>query len=215
MDRTASRAPRTTSSRSSSGFTLIEILLVLGIISMVMAIGLPAISRVTLQRLNSTTRQFVGLVRTIRNDSILLNTVYRLAIDFDKRTYWVEEQKAFQLLTEDDAAPKQKQSKKKAGPKDDKPEGPSGNFTYAEKYNNKPHPMPGGTEFTGVLKEKEGLRNDGVVYVHFFPNGFNDQAILYLAKEGAPETAYSLVIRATSGRVDIFRETVKNFDAVK
>src|SRR5580700_4277313 len=77
----SSPTKRLPSRRQLGGFTLIEILIVLGIISMVMAMGLPAIERVTYQRVNSTTRKFIGLVRTIRNDSILLNLVQRLAID--------------------------------------------------------------------------------------------------------------------------------------
>lgn len=178
---------------------------------MVMSIGLPAVSRVTLQRLNSTTRQFVGLIRTVRNDAVLLNSVHRLAVDFEKKTYWVEQQKKFELLTEED--PRDRKSSKGKG-KGGKDERPPSNFALAEKYNKEPKPFPGGVECTGVFKEKEGLRSDGVVYIHFFPNGFNDSAIMYLAKDGSPETAYSLVIRPTSGRVDIYREIVKNLDQV-
>jgi len=166
--------------------------------------GLPAISRVTYTRLNSTTRKFVGLVRTIRNDAILLNSVYRLVVDFEKSTYYVESQKRFELLSEVAPPPPKKGSKKV--------DAPPSNFVIAEKYSKEPIPMPPGIVIEGVMKEKDGLRKEGLAYVHFFPNGFNDQAILYLNKEGNTDPGYSLVIRPTSGRVDIFRERKNDFD---
>lgn len=169
---------------------------------MVMSIGLPAISQVTGHRLNSTTRQFVGLIRTIRNDAILLNQTHRLAVDLGKRTYWVEQQTRDGLLSEVEDP----RDKKKGAV------APS-QFAMAPKYSKEAREMPGGIEFNGVYKEREGLRNEGLVYIHFFPNGINDQAILYLSKVGSPESTYSLIVRPTSGRVDIARETVKDFNA--
>jgi prepilin-type N-terminal cleavage/methylation domain-containing protein len=206
MATTVSREPKTTLRANKnpfpSGFTLVEVLLVLAIIAMVMSIGLPAISRVTMHRLNSTTRQFVGLIRTVRNDAILLNQTHRLAINLDKNTYWVENQTKDGLLSE---VPEVTKSSKKGEP-------PPSNFSISPKYSKEPKNMPGGVVFSGVYKEREGNQKEGIIYIHFFPNGFNDQAILYLAKEGAPETAYSLVIRPTSGRVDIVHETIKDFN---
>jgi len=212
MALTATQVPKTISKGNNKllaihryGFTLIEILVVLAIISLVMSLGLPAISRVTAQQLNSTTRRFVGIIRTIRNDSILLNTVHRLAIDMDRKQWWVEAQRQFQLIEEQPIESK----KKKGGKKDE--EAPS-NFTLAEKFSKKPVEMPGGVEFQGVLKEREGFYKGGVAYVHFFPNGFNDHAILYLNREGAEDGGYSLLIRPTSGRVEIFYDKIKDFD---
>ncbi len=204
------RVPKTTLRANkrhpfSSGFTLVEVLLVLAIIAMVMAVGLPAISRVTVYRLNATTRQFVGLIRTIRNDAILLNLTHRLAINLEKRTYWVENQTRGGLLTENSTEGQVSKKNSK--------EPPPSNFGLAEKYSKEPRVMPGGIEFTSIYKEREGTRIDGIVYIHFFPNGINDSAILHIAREGSPETTTSLVIRPTSGKVDMFREKLKDFNA--
>jgi len=56
----------------------------MAIIAMVMSVGLPAIDRVTYQQVNSTTRKMVGLVRSVRNDAVLLNLVYRIAFKIDE-----------------------------------------------------------------------------------------------------------------------------------
>lgn len=191
------------------GFTLIEILIVLAIIGMVMGLGLPAISRVTYQRLNSTTRQFAGLVKTLRNDAILLNSVHRLAFDFDEGQYWVEQQQQAGALLDDPLSPPPEKKKRMK----DEPPPPNG-FVMAEKYGGKKLPFPGGVKIFQVIKEQEGLRKEGLVYVHFFPNGFNEPALISLTKASDEEAGYTLVIRPASGNVGIVPGVLKSFDQV-
>lgn len=193
----------------SRGFTLIEILIVLAIIGMVMGVGLPAISRVTYQRLNSTTRQFSGMVKTLRNDAILLNAVHRLAVDFDEGQYWVEQQQKTGALLEDPLTPPPERKKLKKG----EPPPPTG-FAMAEKYGGKKLPFPGGVKVLQVIKEQEGLRKEGLVYVHFFPNGFNEPALITLTRSNDEEAGYTLVIRPASGNVQILSGVLKSFDQV-
>lgn len=176
----------------------------IAIITLVMSTAVPALQRITNQRINATTRTFMGLVRSLRSDSILLNSTHRLVLDLDEKTYWVEQQKAFQLLSE---TPEELPPKKGV-----KQEPPPSNFSLVSKYSSGPKRMPDGVQFLGVLKEQEGLRKEGVVYIHFFPNGFVEQSVLYLAKSGTEEVSYSVVIRPTSGKVEIERSHVKSFD---
>jgi hypothetical protein len=168
-----------------------------------MSLGLPAIQSVTSQRINSTTRKFTGMVRSVRNDAILLNLIHRLAINFDDQTWWIENQKKFSLLEDPDT--KDKKKKKKDEPTDDS------NFLYTAKYTKEPIKMPSGVVFSGVMTERDGLINKGIAYVHFFPNGFSDQAILYLNKEGSELVFYSMILRPTSGRVDLINGKAEGF----
>lgn len=203
MDLTESPAQKTTSFRSpcsaNSGFTLIEILLVLGIIGLIMSIGLPAIQTVTTQRINSTTRRLTGMVKTVRNDAILLNLVHRLVINLDDQQYWIEQQKTPGLLSD----PTIEQEN------DDVPQ--RSPFVYADKYNEKPVDVPAGVRFDAVMTEQFGLLKEGTVYIHFFPNGFVEQSILYLARASSDDIYYSLVIRPTAGKVDIEAGAAEGF----
>ena len=172
----------------------------MAIIAMIMSVGMPAIRAVTSQQISSTARRFVGLIKSIRNDSILLTSVHRLAINFDEQTWYVEEQRKFELLDETPLADRDK-----------KEEGVPSGFNISSKYGTEPKPVPGGVRFTGILTERDGYIDTGVAYVHFFPNGFTEQAILYLSKAGEEQIFYSLVLRPTGGRMDIKPGFVEGF----
>ena len=194
--------PPTTSSRNK-GFTLIEILLVLAIIAMVTSIGMPAVGRLTYQRVAGTTRRFVGTLRSVRNDAILLNRIYRLAIDFENQTWWIEKQSQLELLggeSQGGKIPDPKQAPTPTG------------FSMADKYGKGPRELPGGVVFDGVLTEQEGLLNKGLVYVHFFPSGYAEQSIVYLNKQGMQTGGYSLFIRPANGKIEVFNHKVLNFE---
>lgn len=209
MDPMDKKAVPTISSRNkrvlkSAGFTLIEILLVLGIIAMVTSIGIPAVGRLTYQRVAGTTRRFVGVLRSVRNDAILLNRIYRLAINFEEQTWWVEKQDQLELLTSDSQAGEGTQDPKKPAP-------PSG-FSVADKYGKKARELPGGVVFDGVLTERDGLLRQGIAYVHFFPSGYAEQTLVYLNKAGVESGGYSLYIRPANGKIEVFNRRVANFE---
>jgi hypothetical protein len=167
------------------------------------SLGLPAVQAVTSQRINSTTRKLTGLIRSVRNDAILLNLIHRIVINFDEQTWWIESQKKFSLLEDPEEA--QKKKKKKDEPVEDS------NFTYAQKYTKEPIKVPSGVTFSGVLMEKDGLINKGIAYIHFYPNGFSEQSILFLNKDGSETVFYSMILRPTSGRVDLIRGKAEGF----
>lgn len=183
------------------GFTLVEILIVIAIISTVLAVSIPAIERVTYQRISSTARRFTGMIRTIRNDAVLLNNIYRIGFDIDKNKYWVQSQRELKTIKE------RYENKEEA-------QAEASNFVFAEKYGKEPLDMPGGTKVLGVFKEGEGLIQKGLAVIHFFPNGFNEPSIVYLAKEGTDQAAYSLLIQAT-GRAEIQSGAAQSLDGSK
>lgn len=193
-------------SNDTRGFTLIEILLVLAIIVTVLSYGLPVMSRITGQNINTSARNFISLVRGMRSDAILLNTLYRLSIDLENNTYIVETQNNQELLKESDVLSKKADSKKGAPEQEEKPA-----FSPSDKYFKKPKALPSGVVFNGVLKEKEGLIKDGTVYIYFFPNGLNERAIIYLNSRGATTGGFSIIIHPTAGKVDFIKQKVAGF----
>lgn len=141
----------------------------------------------------------------IRSDSILLNNVYRLVIDFDRKAYWVENQREFKLLNEEEEDVKKDKKKKKGD------EEPPSNFILAEKYSKQPIPLPSGIAIDGVVKEREGLKKEGLVYIHFFPNGYNEQALIFLNRDGVTSKGYTLFLRPTLGKVEVLKGEIATF----
>ncbi len=174
---------------------------------MVLTVGVPAVSKLTYQKLNTTSRQFVGIVKTIRNDAILLNGIYRLGIDFEKQTWWVESQNKFSLIA--NVADEKPDPKKKKNKKEEKP---ASNFTYVDKFSKQPNEMPSGVVFDSIYTERSGVVKEGIGYVYFFPNGYNEAAILYMNRQAAKNDPYSLVLQPTTGRVEVFKKKVTGFD---
>lgn len=200
----------TLATKNAKGFTLVEVLISMAIVVMVMAVGAPVLGRITYQRVNSQARRFVGISRTIRNDSILLSNVYRLVIDIDHSAWWVESQRRNQLISEETEESHRKKEKNKK--KTDKEGDQDSNFVLADKYSKKPIALPDNVQFDGVFKEKEGQITKGIAYIHFFPSGFVEQSVIYLNKTGAQTPSYSIVIRSTAGRVEVVNKKVTSFD---
>jgi hypothetical protein len=99
-----------------------------------------------------------------------------------------------------------KVSKKKKGDEE-----PPSNFILAEKYSKQPIPLPSGIAIDGVVKEREGLKKEGLVYIHFFPNGYNEQALIFLNRDGVTSKGYTLFLRPTLGKVEVLKGEIATF----
>ena len=73
--------------RTSAGFTFLEMLFVLFLLSGVLAIAIPRIS--VEEDLNSTGRKFVGIIRTLQGLATTGQKPVKLYIDLDQGTYWM------------------------------------------------------------------------------------------------------------------------------
>lgn len=73
--------------RSSAGFTLLEMLFVLFLLSGVLAIAIPRIS--VEEDLSSVGRKFAGLLRTLQGLATTGQKPVKLYLDLDQGTYWM------------------------------------------------------------------------------------------------------------------------------
>lgn len=73
--------------RSSAGFTFLEMLFVLFLLSGVLAIAIPRIS--VEEDLSSTGRKFVGIIRTLQGLATTGQKPVKLYLDLDQGTYWM------------------------------------------------------------------------------------------------------------------------------
>ncbi|NIS68431.1 MAG: prepilin-type N-terminal cleavage/methylation domain-containing protein, partial [Proteobacteria bacterium] len=72
-----------------SGFTLLELTVVLLILGILLALSIPRLGYLTGQNLSVTSRRISGTVRYLFHQSTLNRTIYRLNYDLKKNEYWV------------------------------------------------------------------------------------------------------------------------------
>ncbi|MCH7479310.1 MAG: prepilin-type N-terminal cleavage/methylation domain-containing protein [SAR324 cluster bacterium] len=77
--------------RARGGFTLIELMLVLVLLSLTLFLAVPAFQNLTQGSLQREVRRLTGVVRLIRNEAILTRRPFRLMFDLKARRYYVEE----------------------------------------------------------------------------------------------------------------------------
>jgi general secretion pathway protein H len=73
------------------GFTLLELVVVLGLLGIMLAISFPRFRQVlTVNELKTATRKIVGLASGLRDMAIRDNKDYLLHVEIDNRRFWVD-----------------------------------------------------------------------------------------------------------------------------
>jgi prepilin-type N-terminal cleavage/methylation domain-containing protein len=84
-------AARTSDSWRATGFTLIELILVLGLLGLLMLLALPAFQSLLEGTAKRETARLTGVIRLLRNEAVLTRRPFRLVIDLRQAEYFVEE----------------------------------------------------------------------------------------------------------------------------
>ncbi len=185
-----------------SGFTLIEIMVVLGILAAVLAIGLPRMN-FKQGNLKSTLRHLSVLTRQMRQNARIRQVNYRLVFDLAlppaTQSYWIEVSPA-------QTGRSRPKEEKNETDKSNKPSGGSEPaYSIDTQMLKKPKELPNTIQITDVLTQFEQKTN--LKYVYFWNNGLVDPAIIYLKSSNKAE--WSLVISPLTGHSEIYERIVK------
>ncbi len=138
---------------SQTGFTLIELSLVVFILGLVAAIAIPRLGNIGRARLETQTKRLAAVVRYLHGEAAFRGLVYRLNYDLDAQTYWVT-----MLVAGRD------------GPE----------FTADPRPLSRPVQRPRTITFAGVSTADTGLIHTGQVVTHFYPHGYTDPTLIHL-----------------------------------
>ncbi len=135
---------------ASRGFTILELIIVAGIVLALTLFGLNKAYKKTPYVIKSESRKLAGLIQYLYNTAMITNKTYRLAIDLNNETHWVEfkDMAGWQLATESLLR------KKKL----------ANEIQFKDVY-------------LTYLKEK---KENGMVYIHFFPHGYVEAGTIHL-----------------------------------
>lgn len=182
--------------KSQSGFTLIEVMMVLAILAAVMTLALPRLAKKE-KNVRSAVRQIAILSKEVRNRARITSSTFRIVFQIGQSpaTYWVERASGLQLMDKDPDSARQKRIKEL------NPEAPSpwqkDTLLIKEEKS-----LPKGLVF-GLLQtsQKKEPQEEGTAYVHFFPDGSVERTLLQITDK--KDLTWSLVFHALTGQIDL------------
>ncbi|MBI3808496.1 MAG: prepilin-type N-terminal cleavage/methylation domain-containing protein [Nitrospirae bacterium] len=144
--------------RGDSGFTLIEIALVVLIIGLIALIVLPRMAGLSGGNLKTAVRHLTGTIQTLRDEAESRQILLRLGFDLSSQQYDVS------ALSE------------------------NGEFkTYHTETLNKVQ-LPPRIRLKDVVTLKQGKVTEGMAYIFFYPAGRAEKATLHFEEGGRPAT---------------------------
>lgn len=191
--------------RRQSGFTLVEIMIVISIIAGVLVIGVPKMFS-TSTAMRGAIRKIAVMTRDIRNNSRLYGVTTRLVLNMDKQkgySYAVESSPGIVLMVSDD---KEKELEKLTSAQRDG-EKKKIAFTPETRVLKKIIGLPKGMLFEDV--EKGGhtdVITEGKAYINFYPQGLAEESAIHL---GDGKTLHwTIVVNPLTGRADVYEKHV-------
>ncbi len=193
--------------KHSKGFSLIEVLVVLGIIVLMMTVALPTVSSYFQVSINSAARDLASRIKEAYNSALITGRVYRMAYDLKENTYWVESGPP-QVLLNTKSSLEKAERKKKLQSSFNAAQDTHSEFAMDKSITRKKVSLPRGVTYEGILGplNVEPLTT-GTAYSHFFPSGLSEQTVIYL-KDSSKHQA-SLVITALLGTTDLYNRRVE------
>jgi prepilin-type N-terminal cleavage/methylation domain-containing protein len=181
-----------TATTSNSGFSLIEILVVIGLMALITGIFVPSFTGVFRESGEAFIRQTALMMGQARDRALLTDKLIRLRIDLDKQVMALDEAPSEYLVPKlPDGAlserEKEEQAKKEAA-----------TFRPVSELMKEPRKMPEGIRIIQVKSPRyKKPVTEGVALVYFFNNGNTDGATIYL--ETAEKTHQAITIHPITG----------------
>lgn len=192
--------------RAQRGLTLLEVMITIGVLVLMMGVVVSSFGNLKSTELRTQTNKLAAAVRHTYNRAVANGLYMRLVVDISGDSYWVEASETPVFLRDkklvEGAIDEEKQKRQEEAEKrieDGLPPAPQRERFQADPVIEK-IAMEKGIKIVGVYTTSmEEPFESGTAYVHFFPNGFVEPALLYTGD--GEDTTYTLTISPMTGKV--------------
>lgn len=178
---------KTSRATNNSGFSLLEVLIVIALIAFVSALGVSSLTSAFRAGKDSFPRHLALTLREARDRAMLRDQIIRLRLDLDKQEYWMEEAPGNYLLpktVDRNLSERDREARDKAD---------ANTFKEMKDLVNGHQSMPQGLKIAEVVTPRlKDPRVDGVVDVYFYNNGSADGVKIIFEDEEGPRQALRL-----------------------
>lgn len=193
------------------GFTLIEIIVVLALITLMTVIALPSLTSYFRISLKTTARELASTIKQTYHATTLTGRVHRIVYDLKSQEYWSEQGPATVLL--DTAESREREERRKRFQKlSEAEQAPPTFFSLNRNVTRKRVALPRGVRFKDIIV-RQGAEpvKQGQAYTHFFPHGVIEPTLIHFVDEA--QHSFSLVISSTVGKTDFYERNVEPTEA--
>jgi general secretion pathway protein H len=213
--------------RSSDGFTLIEVMIVIALVALVTVVSAVGLRSFAKTDLRNTASRMAGAIRYLFDRASTTGKVHRLVLDFEEGRYWAEvtEDTFIMAAGKETEASRRKLAQRIAKEEEEKRRAEEQEATFGGQIPTKYLPKPfvpkrakfnamGEMAIRPVTLKSSVLLGDiytprldeplatGRGYLYFFPLGMTEAATIHLSDK-KQETFYTLLVHPLNGRVTI------------
>lgn len=183
------------------GFTVVELLVVVGIIAVLAGLAAPALGSLTGANARKAAGELAGAMRALFDTAALRHATCRMALDLDARAWWAECAPGPAGVARDPGARDDEEDLARRFPDEESDEArrllARTRFgAFSDRLVGR-RELPGRAGFGKVHVEGRRGTEEGIAYVYFFPGGQAQRAFVPIADGN---NLYTVVVEPFTGR---------------